>query len=480
MQRNTLYLTLAAVALTACSSSVPESEAMEEKLVPVGMHFTTEAMTATRAGTLGSMSDDVLQDVGAGVFAYFTGSTPWATAAATARPNFMYNQWVDYDPTAREWQYTPLKYWPNDNQPADDEGAQGSVANSYVSFFAYAPYVASPLTPGASETGVIGFSANDATGAPHVTYRLSASGTQQVDLLWGTRGKTSYAQASGETNVADLSAGNVVNTDLTKQTTTERVDFLFKHALACVDIYVQRVYDEVSPSGKAPAEESTRIYVSRLALEVASDGLAVEGQLNLATGEFDQGLGRNTDAFAVVIDSTRIRSDLVGSQLPNSYLTEVRGMELNDFASHEGVNATLQRLTNETFATMFIPVAGEAVTVTPSVTYSFVTEDDALEHGLTNTTATHRYARILHSGIAGSAVTIGTEYDEGGVKKYRLEAGKRYVLVCYIGVESVQYEVVGIEDWDFPLRFVPEVDPFTNPYNETTGEGGNPKTVSEN
>ena len=475
-QRNTLYLTLAAVALAACSSSAPEPKGVEEELVPVGMHLSTEAMTATRAGTLGSMSDDVLQDVGAGIFAYYTGSTPWATAQSTALPNFMYNQWVDYDPTAKEWQYAPLKYWPNDNQPADDEGAQGSEPQNYVSFFAYAPYVASPLTPGAKETGIIGFSANEATGAPHVTYRLNASGTQQVDLLWGTRGKTSYAQASGKTNVADLSAGNVVNTDLTKQTTTERVDFLFKHALACVDIYVQRVYDEMTPSGKAPASGDTHIYISRLALSVASGGLAVQGQLNLATGEFDQNITRNTDAFAVVIDSTRIRSNLVGSQLPNSHLTEVRALELNDFASHEGVTSALQRLTNETFATMFIPVAGEAVTVTPSVTYSFVTEDDALEHGLTNTTATHRYARIHHPDIKGSAVTIGTETSPGN---FLLERGKRYVLVCYIGVESVQYEVIGIEDWDFPLRFVPEVDPFTNPYNETTGEGGNPKTVSE-
>ena len=463
----------------ACSGTEPSPKVIAEE-VQVNMTFSTQEMKETRAGKTGAMADEQLWQSGVGVFAFFTGETTWSTASATAAPNFMYNQLVEYDDYEDLWEYEPPKFWPNDNADADDEWATGSKAKSYLSFFAYAPYV--DHTADLGTTGITDLSGNTATGGPKVTYTLAPKAEDQVDLLWGTRGKATYLQADGTTSVVDLST-TPMNTDLIKQTTTERVDFLFKHALASVDVYVQRIYDEVTPTGKKPADEDqvSRIYISELKLTVPTDGMYTEGVLDLATGQWT-GSSTNSSAFDITIDDTRIRPFLVGSKLDNSHLTEVRNMELDEFSSHSGVNASLTRLTNETYATMLIPVDGNAgITVTPTVTYSFVTQDDALELGLTNTNGTHRFARILHENITGGNVTIGTEVSPGN---FRLERGKRYILVCYIGVESVQFQVVSVEDWDFPLRFIPTIVDFTgadykNSDDSKTAEEWQSKTVNE-
>lgn len=63
----------------------------------------------------------------------------------------MYNQSVTYSLGNSVWQYEPIKYWPNDNNPADDQGATGSQAHSYLSFFAYAPYVNGTVTLNATD-----------------------------------------------------------------------------------------------------------------------------------------------------------------------------------------------------------------------------------------------------------------------------------------------------------------------------------------
>lgn len=485
----TLAVTL--LLLAACSSSEPAPREAEEE-VAIGMRLSTQAMTETRAGKTGPMADEQLKLSGAGVFAYYTGTATWSTVGTSTPSNFMYNQQVEYDDYEDVWEYEPMKYWPNDNATADDEGATGSAAHSYLSFFAYAPWVdltqnANPALDAvptddvskaaADRRGIISITGNAATGHPYITYRLHETAAEQVDLLWGTRGKASYQQVDGTANVVDL-ATTPLNTDLIKQTTTERVDFLFKHALSSIDIYVQRIYDEVLSTGKTPADEDevAHIYISELKLNVAAGGMYTEGVLDLATGLWSG--TPNPSAFSILIDRTRIRPFLAGTTLDNSHITEVRNLELDGFNTNSGVNGTLTRLTNETYATMLIPVKGNTgIIVTPHITYSFVTQDDAMELGLTNTANTHRYSRILHSDLTGTNVTIGTEVSPS---TFQLERGKRYILVCYIGVESVQYRVLSVEDWDFPLRFTTATVPdFANPYNETDGTNGTPKTLNE-
>ena len=457
-----LQAAIALAMLTACSASQQETPATPQ---PVLFSSTVGSLADTRAGQTGPMTTDKLKDYdiytgggGFGVFAYYTANQTWASAAATTYPNFMYNQqvyWDDY--STQNWVYEPLKFWPNENQPADDQGATGAQwPHSYLSFFAYAPYVDHTASLGTS--GIINFSSNETKGAPTVTYALSDTPAEQVDLLWGTRGTATYQEADGTPNTDAAT----VNTDLTKQTTTERVDFLFRHALASLDIYVQRVYDEFTPTGKKPDnDDHTKIFVSQLQLTIPAGQFYHSGKLDLATGTWT-GVSNNASPYTLTITSDDIAPNLQGTPLSNDNLTAVQNVELNPFGTKTGADETLRRLTERTYATMLLPCDGNTgITLTPTLSYNFVTQDPSLQLNMPNADGSSRYARIQHT-VEGDPLTIGTEYDDGGVKKYRLKAGYRYIIYCYIGVESVRFQVVGIEDWDFPLRYTTSLPGFNN------------------
>ena len=473
-----------AVLLASCSEdSVPESDKLSlTGQTEVGFTFSTQAMT-TKGGATGEMSDALLKTEGAGVFAYYTGATPWATAGSTATPNFMYNQYIFYESVPDKWYYEPVKYWPNDNATADNAGATGSQEHAYLSFFAYAPYVSSSELTG---NGIVGFSANSATGAPTVSYKLADEAANQVDLLWGTRKQKAYSEADGSAADTDAPAGDAVNTDLTKQTTGETVDFLFKHALASIDIYVQRVFNEVPPpTPRSPATDKTRVFVNSLSLAVESPNtMPTEGTFNLETGAWS---GLNAVQKTITISGARLNPALRGTEKPNSELGEVQAWELNSFdtrdeggnLTHPGVTETATRITpnTQTYATMLIPVAG-GIKVKPGISYSFVTQDDEELLGLPNALGTHRYVRVLQN-VTGSNVTVGTRSGASEPYTYTLERGKRYVLKCYIGVETVEFVLTGVEKWDFPIRMTTTVTPFVDDYKEDDGTGGTSHTVNE-
>ncbi|MBR0276194.1 MAG: hypothetical protein IJQ76_08305 [Prevotella sp.] len=243
----------------------------------------------TRAGYQGSITTNTLKDLdadgnpvveggsqkrftnGFGVFGYYTGNTAYAQAT---KANFMYNEHVYYDKDATEgyisnWVYAPMKFWPNevkdgsaawkvddqDNDASDNQAYTDGGKGGNVSFFAYAPYVELKTSDdlASNEGGIIKindnarYGGNSKVGNPTVEYVVASKGEKVVDLLWGTAG-TASAGVTGAANTgvaasSDASAtdyqkailpGYMVNADLTKQKTTGKVEFAFKHALAKV------------------------------------------------------------------------------------------------------------------------------------------------------------------------------------------------------------------------------------------------------
>ena len=154
---------------------------------------------------------EALQSAGFGVFAYYTGASNWSTAGASTIPNFMYNQQVTWDTNTNHWTYSPVKYWPNNNNHADDSGATGSESKNYLSFFAYAPFTSSAI-----------FSGNNATGAPSVNYTWGA----ENDLLYAAQ--TDRYKYDNSDDVNDN--GRIGETVL----------FNFRHALCKVQFKVRR------------------------------------------------------------------------------------------------------------------------------------------------------------------------------------------------------------------------------------------------
>ena len=108
-----------------------------------------------------------------------------------------------------------MKYWPNNNNPADGSGATGSQDKNYLSFFAYAPYKTNEVTY------ITGFSANDVAGAPTINYTWGADN----DLLYAVQ-TDRYKYDSNDAN----DNGRIGETVL----------FNFRHALCKVQFKVRR------------------------------------------------------------------------------------------------------------------------------------------------------------------------------------------------------------------------------------------------
>ena len=196
------WIVVLMVMMTGCSRD--EADAVDSAQTPIEFTADSPARFITR-GVIENNSQ--LQSAGFGVFAYYTGADNWATAGAGTTPNFMYNQQVSYE---GGWTYSPVKYWPNDNNSADGSGAEGSQTNSYVSFFAYAPY---------NGTG-IALSNNTTTGAPTINY------------TWGAENDLLYA--------SQLDCYKTMTSPGSYGTVGGQVPFNFQHALAQVKFKVRR------------------------------------------------------------------------------------------------------------------------------------------------------------------------------------------------------------------------------------------------
>ena len=186
MKRCAIAVLLTLFAGVACN----EIERPEEKMVPISFSAIVSDGIATRA--TGMIGDDAsLQAGGFGVFGCYTGLHNYSESDANS--SFMYNQKLEWVSGDAHWEYNPVKYWPG------EEGHK-------VSFFAYAPYSE------CDGTGCIPSCVRyQETADPWVMYRIAEDPAQQVDLLYATP-----------------------LLDQTKMAVNERLEFTFKHALACV------------------------------------------------------------------------------------------------------------------------------------------------------------------------------------------------------------------------------------------------------
>lgn len=280
------FLLMMAVLASACSGSeVTESGPTEPGAgnAPEAIVFDSylqRTANGTRTtypvGTpVGAVDNAALQAASFAVFAQYTQNTPWASSAKTTPFNFMWHQKVDYD--TDHWTYSPVKYWPNDNQPVDDSGATGSQSHSYLSFFGYAPY-ANPATlpdTGAGNDGIIAMTTNSSNAdASYVYYRTSLEKPfgvdESVDLLWATaKDRYKYDDTSDEHD-----DGRVA----------DNVQLVFKHALTKLAItakaMIDRTADHTSPAYSTAVDDDTRIFIK--SVDVTSPEYYTEGKLMLA------------------------------------------------------------------------------------------------------------------------------------------------------------------------------------------------------
>ena len=191
-----LIIALGTIGITSCSTDDDSIVNLPNESAAVLFHTVVDKDIQTRGA---SMDNDALKSESFGVLAYYTQNSAWTAASASATPNFMYNQKVAWSTTNTTWNYSPMKYWPNNT-------------NDKVSFFAYAPYEETPAT-GANKG--IKLSSNTTNDTPAIDFTVNSNITNQVDLV--------YASA--------------------KDKNKEVVDFQFKHALSRIGFSAKAAAD---------------------------------------------------------------------------------------------------------------------------------------------------------------------------------------------------------------------------------------------
>ena len=468
---NKKYFLMAALAAgmltTACNSSddspeVNNSIPQVSEQVPVGFAAYTDRGT-TRSGVADDLDITALKAAkgstttdggGFGVFAYYTDLKKYDQ---TYVPNFMYNQGV-FDTNAgtgnARWEYSPLMYWPNEygyDAQSDDEDK--------VTFFAYAPYVATTSAASGSvedaTCGITGFSRNTATGDPLVKFIASFDPSESVDLCWGVvgDGETSWGKIDSgdeQTMTAGLPWLNVEHPKGVEQ----KMKFTFKHALSQLNVQVDADPDVYAHNnGTAVVDGATKVYVR----SISFTGIAMQGALNLNNTDRNTALwfdyGGSTDLpygqSVTVKDGRRDgREGTAGADAKNETPTGLNGNIIQNSTATPGVTGELQNLfqprtvipadpndahyadsvAKALAEPVYVIPTGEAMTVT--IVYDVETASPNLSDYLSDGTT--------HGSSIENKITKAVTF--GNVEGAGLTNGKKYTLKLHLGMNSVKVD----------------------------------------
>ena len=371
----------------------------------------------TRAGMVGPLTTksnvNNLQTDGFGVMAYYTDDDLYSPIYV---PNFMYNTEVKYNNTANAWTYEPVQYWPNETgENAASEGIDR------LSFFAYAPYVdvtnSTGIVSGDATYGIVGLSRNGAVGDPWVKYYASLDPTKQVDFCWSTP-----------------------QIDKTKPTVTDKVNLVFNHALAALNVQVDAMIDELTPGNNTLADE-THIYVRSITFE----GFVTKGAFNLNTEQptwYDLAGANYIDGGSVTIFDGQTNGKEGQSNAANESPLGlnpviVQSAPYGDAALTAGVTTTAVNLLNgETNAPIYVIPSGQPLTVT--IVYDVETATDELPGYLSD--------GVTHGTTVENKITKSVTFGTGQTATNKLEASKQYNLSLHLGLTSVKFDAT-VNNW---------------------------------
>ncbi len=410
---------LALLALMAsCSSSNDDLNggATQENNIPVTFSSYLGKTATSRAGAAGTITTDgansttSLQTEGFGLFATYTDNAEYTAATG---PNFMYNTKV----STKDWTYSPLRYWPNETSTtnADGKGATSEGVDR-LSFFAYAPYVEATATTGAvteNTVGITALTANNVTTDPKVTYVVADDPSKSVDLLWGVvpAGTTKWSNVTG-TDI-DIAEGKPY-LNLIKPKTNQKVNLLFKHALAKLNLNVVGAFDAVTGGTK---DAATKITVASVTIE--GTGFKKTAVLNL----------NNTTANEPLWEAVKDAGDITLTVSDANLNSKIKDSGKDEAQTVDGVTETAQDLLNSDAtsaqkAFMIIPSSAADKSLKVTIDYYVNTTDASLSKG---------YSRVenkITKTITGFAP----------------EAGKNYTLLLSLGMTSVKVSAT-VSDW---------------------------------
>ena len=213
-----LVTIIGVICLLACSSEETTRTAeTTSQLRPIafGDAYTVKP---TRSSTTFTADKGIPVGQSIGVYAYLH-DTEGRNYSADI-PNFMFNQQATSRDDADYFSYSPLKYWPNDD-------------NSKVSFIAYFPYSNGAENDGTlfdqESTGLVPTLVNSKQGLPTFNFTVKNAVADQVDFL-----VSDVIANMPKSRDSEVNPGLPFN-DLSIK---DRVTFLFKHMTAKVEFRI--------------------------------------------------------------------------------------------------------------------------------------------------------------------------------------------------------------------------------------------------
>lgn len=454
-QLRIIYLAMVVMLLTACSGSdeavteTPVTPTPSGKTENVAVAFSTylndRASTRTTYPTISSNGEidlDHLKALGFGVFAQHTSNTKWNSYSQGTPFNFMWNQQVSWDAIGNKWTYEPVKYWPNDNNPADNAGATGSQDRSYLSFFAYAPYALTTNLPAtghndATADGIVELSVNsDNANASYLYYRTSNeipfSPEESVDLLWATEQDLYKTKSSGEGYL------------------NGKVNLAFKHALSKVGIYVKAMIDRTqthtSPAYSTDLDPNTRIFIESASLTLPdyySEGKLMFTPANatptVPRWDFTDLNDKKKESITLATGDIRYAIRYAAPNIPTNRswdgkdpVTDLYDYEQakEDFDAMEtGLTSAEQQLAANQAEYMF-PPAGTSKALTVRLVYDVITYDQNLVLN------SPKYYSVVQNDITATLTSTFT-----------WEPNKKYKILLEPGLTSAKFSLAEIDEW---------------------------------
>ena len=264
---------LAAVALTSCQKDQVINQVPQEQPIEFGTYLGRDAQTKAS-----DMDLDALKAAGFGVFAYYTGTTDYNSTTA---PNFMYNQKVNWNNT--NWEYSPVKYWPNNT-------------SDKITFMAYSPY----LDNSVSTSKVTSVSANNVSINPYIQFTVVDDPTNHKDLI--------YAKVDNKSKT---------------NTYAEDITFNFNHALSRIGFKCIGMYDEINEDingnyddyTHTSTDANTSVTVQKIVLKGKFN---TTGQLDLYSGDWTKiGSNENTEVTYTISNDPNDDDNTDDSELNN-------------------------------------------------------------------------------------------------------------------------------------------------------------------
>ena len=533
MKKRFIYFAAAAAMLAGCSETDELAKNQLSEVAEDGaVSFSVYTNRATRAGEAGVMTTDALKGTanepgpGFGIFAYHTNNSKYDERTST--PNFMYNQQVKWD-AAKKWTYDPVKYWPN-------EFGKNALSEDidYVTFFAYAPYVAVSPTTGipvvdyngfdaeqfaqflgykaeGEQTAVADFQAKEGykdagdaeealkmlyakqqqgknvtalsrnadKGDPIVNYVVDTNPQTSVDLLWGVAAKDNGFKGLAAPE-ATVTEGNCY-LDLSKQIgVSDSIKWRFYHALAKLNVQIIAASDiatqgtaSYAANGADALAKATKIYLR----SIDFTGFAMRGALNLhsepVTTEYKlKPNWMNFDGTDLTASTVTFYDGLKDGKegYTDNIATGEKPLGLNPELIEEPTTTTWAKKNQGIPTQQYANLFAGAKTADDAVFVIPTNERMAITVIYDVMTRDTLLNQNLSDGITKGS-RVQNKISQT-LKDLKLEAGKAYSIKLVVGIESVKIDVK-VEPWD-TTEAAKDVDLPYNPGEGTSGGGDTP------